>query len=61
MGTTRLEIDILRQRLRHYAGTTLGMEGLVVGEGVEVMGDVVLHDFGDIDVLVEHVHGNSPG
>jgi hypothetical protein len=34
------------------------VEGLVVGEGVEMMSYVVLHHFGDVDVLVEHVHGD---
>jgi hypothetical protein len=33
------------------------MKGLVIGEGVEMMGDIVLHDLGDVDVLGLNGHG----
>ena len=37
-----------------------GMEGLVVGKGMKMVVDVVLDDFGDIDVLLMCGHGFSP-
>ena len=38
----------------------VGMEGLVVGEGMEMVADVVLDEFGDIEVLLMGGHGFSP-
>jgi hypothetical protein len=43
-----------------HPGAASGMEGLVIGEGVKMVVDVVLDDFSDIDVFLMCRHGSSP-
>ena len=36
----------------HHPGAALGVKGLVIGEGMEVMRGVLRDEFGDIQVLL---------
>src|SRR4029079_9669038 len=46
--------------LRHNPRATFGMQGLVIGEGVEVMRGVLRDELGDIQVLGMDIHLSSP-
>jgi hypothetical protein len=46
--------------LRHHPRATFGMQGLVIGEGVEVMRGVLRDKLGNIQILCMDIHLSSP-